>query len=59
MTGPDFVKARDLPVDPVDYRVMCLCRLGILRELTAEERLELAQIEAAGKAQPGPQEALQ
>ena len=59
MTGPDFVKARDLPVDPLDSRVMFLRRMGLIRPLTPEEKLELAQLEAAEKAQRQPQESLQ
>lgn len=59
MTGPDFIKARDLPVDPLDSRVMFLCRMGVIRGLTPEKQIELDQLEAAEKAQPGPQEAMQ
>ena len=59
MTGPDFVKARDLPVDPLDSRVMFLRRMGLIRPLTPEEKLELAQLEAPEKAQRQPQESLQ
>lgn len=42
--------------DPVDAQIMHLCRLGILRELTAEEKLELAQLQAADQAQLQPHE---
>lgn len=49
----------DVEHDPVDVQIMYLCRLGILRELTAEERLELAQLQAADQAQRQPQEVLQ
>lgn len=51
MNGPEF--------DAVSLRVMFLCRLGILRDLTAEERLELQQLQAAEKAEPQPQEVRQ
>ncbi|MFO1226549.1 hypothetical protein [Roseateles sp.] len=44
---------------PVDLRVMFLCRMGLIRPLTPEEQLELAQIDAAEKAERAPQEQLQ
>lgn len=48
-----------IDVDPVDARVMFLCRMGLIRPLTPEERVELDQLLAADKAQPLPQEARQ
>lgn len=59
MTGPEFIKARDLPVDPLDSRVMYLCRMGLIRGLTPEEQVELDQLQAAEQAQRQPLEALQ
>lgn len=59
MTGPDFVKARDLPSDPIDAQICFLLRLAIVRDLTPEEALELAQLQAAEQAQRQTQEVLQ
>lgn len=47
------------PSDPIDTRICVLLRLGGLRPLTAEESLELAQLQAAEEAQRQPQEVLQ
>lgn len=43
-----------IDVDPVDARVMFLRRMGLIRPLTAEEALELAQLQAGEKAEPPP-----
>lgn len=48
-----------IDVDPVDARVLHLTRLAFIRDLTAEERVELDQLLAAEKAAPVPQEVLQ
>lgn len=48
-----------IDVDPVDARVLFLLRLAMIRVLTAEEQLELDQLQAAELAARQPQEALQ
>lgn len=48
-----------IDVDPVDSRVLFLLRMQMIRPLTAEEELELSQLEAAEKAERLPQEVLQ
>lgn len=48
-----------IDVDPVDVRVLFLLKLAMIRPLTAEEALELSQLQAAEKAEPLPQGALQ
>jgi hypothetical protein len=48
-----------IDVDPADARVLFLLKLAMIRPLAAEEALELAQLQAAEKAEPLPQEVLQ